>query len=111
MKYIHVPDLPVETTHGNVLFLNRIVSVGESKTKLQTLNRAWLEPGASMEAHAHVDCEEIFYVLEGTGEMRIEKEMVSVSKDDVVIVAPGETHGLNNTSSTKLLYLSIRILL
>jgi mannose-6-phosphate isomerase-like protein (cupin superfamily) len=111
MKRLHIADLPIETTHGNTLSINRIVSIGQSKTKLQTLNRAWLEPRASMEAHSHPDCEEIFYFLEGTGEMHIDKKIVSVSKDDVVIVDPGEIHGINNTSSNRLLYLSMRILL
>ncbi len=111
MKLIHVPDVPKETTHEGTLLVNRIVSVGQSKTKLQTVNRATLPSGRSMAPHKHDDCEEIFYFLNGNGKVTVGKKTVPVSHDDVVVVGPGEDHEIQNTSSTNLVYLSVRILL
>jgi mannose-6-phosphate isomerase-like protein (cupin superfamily) len=111
MKFIHIQDLPKETTHEGTLLVNRIVSVGQSKTKLQTVNRATLPPGKSMAPHKHDDCEEIFYFLDGSGQVIAGGKTVPVSHDDVVIVEPGEDHKIKNTSFSNLVYLSVRILL
>lgn len=110
MKVIHVNNLPRETIH-EALSVNRIVSVGQSATKLQTFNRATLPPGAYASSHTHDDCEEIFYFLDGQADVRIDETKVSVTKDDVVIIERGEEHEIMNTSAKPLTYLSIRILM
>jgi mannose-6-phosphate isomerase-like protein (cupin superfamily) len=110
MKVIRVNELAEETVHGT-LSVNRIISLGQSKTKLQTFNRAVLPPGQSANAHTHNDCEELFYFLEGKGEVTVGEKTVSISENDVVVVDPGEEHEIKNGSSTDLVYLSIRILL
>lgn len=110
MKFIHVNDLPEETIHGR-LSVNRIISIGDSKTKLQTFNRAALPPHAITSRHKHNDCEEIFYFLKGSGEVTVGQEKIRVTPNDVVIVEPGEEHTIENTFSKNLTYLSLRILI
>jgi len=130
MKLIHTKKLPTEVIHGNSLLVNRIVAVGHaaelsrgnteqpvtalsyvSKTKLQTFNRAILPPGKTMPGHIHDDCEEIFYILRGKGEVVINGKTTTISADDTVIVEPGENHEIRNGFSKDLVYLSVRILL
>ena len=110
MKLIHVAQLAEETVH-ETLVVKRIMSIGQSKTKLQTFNRVVLPPVKSTKPHRHNDCEEIYYFLDGHGEVTVGNKTVSVSKDDVVVVDPGEEHGIKNTSSKNFIYLSLRILL
>ena len=43
--------------------------------------------------------EEIYYFLEGSGEMTIEGEKVLVEKDDALMVPPKVDHGIRNTGT------------
>jgi mannose-6-phosphate isomerase-like protein (cupin superfamily) len=59
-----------------------------------------LPPGASEGCHTHDGAdalEEIYYVLQGHGLMRIEAEEVTLAPGDAVLVPPGVDHGLFNT--------------
>jgi mannose-6-phosphate isomerase-like protein (cupin superfamily) len=59
-----------------------------------------LPPGASEGCHTHdgdQPLEEIYYVLQGHGLMRIENEDVTLAPGDAVLVPPGVDHGLFNT--------------
>jgi len=54
--------------------------------------------GGSIGVHTHGRSdEEIYVVIDGRGEMRLDKNHVQVGPGDVVINAPGGTHGLVNT--------------
>jgi len=110
MKLIHTKELPVEFVHRTVA-INRIISPGESTTKLQTFNRARLPAGQTTEPHTHEDCEEFYYFLKGRGEVVVGNQIVPIEPDDVVCIAPGEEHVVRNTSSADIIFLSIRILL
>jgi uncharacterized cupin superfamily protein len=60
--------------------------------------------------HSHRVNEEMFFVLEGTGEIRIGSEMFPVRKGDVIACPPGgpETaHQIVNTGDTELRYLAV----
>lgn len=110
MKLIHVGNLPKEKIHEGSLTVQRVVKVGESVTNLQTFNRAELPPGASMAAHTHPDCEELFYFLSGNGEMVVDGARVLVTNDDVIVVAPAESHEIKNNGNDALIWVSFRIL-
>jgi quercetin dioxygenase-like cupin family protein len=54
----------------------------------------WLDPGAGMPMHRHPDdCEEVFWIVSGTAEVRIDDEAEVVESDCTVIVPPGSLHG------------------
>ncbi len=111
MKHIHIGQLPVEQSHGDTISIQRIVRVGESQTKLQTINRAWLEPGAAFPPHSHPDCEEYFIMLEGSGKAEIGGETFEITAGDAVVIGINESHSLKNTGPDRLVYLSVRILI
>ena len=61
-----------------------------------------LDEGVSEGDHIHGDArplEEIYYFLEGSGEMTIEGEKVLVEKDDALMVPPKVDHGIRNTGT------------
>lgn len=62
----------------------------------QTLAEARLPSGQSTTAHHHVKTEEIYYVLEGRGRMRIGSETVEVGPGDAVAIPPGALHQMTN---------------
>lgn len=110
MKIIKSEDIG-ETLAHNAVPRKLLIKVGDSKTKLQTVNEAYLEPGMGFEPHVHKDCEEVYYFLEGTGEMVINNNKIQVGKGLCILVEANESHGLTNTGGTRLRFITVRILL
>jgi mannose-6-phosphate isomerase-like protein (cupin superfamily) len=71
----------------------------------QTLAEARLPAGGSTTPHHHVKTEEIYYILEGVGEMRIERETALVGPGDAIAIPPGASHQITNTGSNPLQFL------
>jgi mannose-6-phosphate isomerase-like protein (cupin superfamily) len=59
-----------------------------------------LPPGASIGRHAHQGVEEFYYIIHGTGEVRIGDEKAPIAKDDAVPVFLAEPHSFENTGQT-----------
>ncbi|HEY3331394.1 MAG TPA: cupin domain-containing protein [Capsulimonadaceae bacterium] len=59
-----------------------------------------IPPGASIGFHQHVHDEELYMILNGTGEMRIDDETVPVGPGDICLTRPGHSHALVNTGKT-----------
>jgi mannose-6-phosphate isomerase-like protein (cupin superfamily) len=71
----------------------------------QSLAEARLPPGASTTRHYHPRAEEIFYLLEGTGRMRIGEEQRDVGPGDAIAIPPGVIHTITNTGAGTLRFL------
>ena len=110
MKIINIKNIKTTLAHKEIK-RKALVKVGELKSKIQTVNYAWLEEGESFSPHKHNDCEELYFFLEGKGEMKIDDKIFTVKKNDFVVVEVGEWHSLKNTSSKKLIFLTTRILI
>jgi mannose-6-phosphate isomerase-like protein (cupin superfamily) len=71
---------------------------------------AYIEPGNRKYLHHHVNAETIWVILEGEGEFYGGPdldEVHSVKAGDVCHSLPGQWHGMGNTGTTRLRYLSI----
>ena len=62
----------------------------------QTLAEARLPPGRSTVPHHHVKTEEIYYLLEGRGWMRVGDETCEVVAGDAIAIPPGAAHQITN---------------
>jgi mannose-6-phosphate isomerase-like protein (cupin superfamily) len=71
----------------------------------QSLAEARLPTGRSTTPHRHVRAEEIYYVLEGAGRMRIEGESRDIGPGDAIAIPPGAVHQISNTGSDVLRFL------
>lgn len=109
MKIIKADEIKETLAHNSVP-RKSLIKVGDSKTNLQTVNDAYLEPGKGFEPHVHSDCEEVYYFLDGNGEMVINERKIPVESGTCVLVEAGESHGLTNTGSVFLRFITIRIL-
>jgi mannose-6-phosphate isomerase-like protein (cupin superfamily) len=58
----------------------------------QSLAEATLAPGQATERHYHRESEEIYFVLEGAGEMEIDGERASVLPGDAILIPPRAWH-------------------
>jgi len=71
----------------------------------QTLAEARLLPGCNTSAHHHIRAEEIYYILEGSGEMQIGCELENVKPGDAIAIPPGAPHRITNTGTDVLRFL------
>ena len=58
-----------------------------------------LPPGAAVTPHHHRQLEEIYYILEGRGVMRVGEEEREVGAGDAVYIPRGHRHTLKNTGT------------
>jgi mannose-6-phosphate isomerase-like protein (cupin superfamily) len=58
-----------------------------------------LPPGASEGRHRHRGVEEIYYVIEGDGEVQVDLEKASIHTGDAVPVRINEMHSVQNSGS------------
>lgn len=71
----------------------------------QSLAEARLPPGKATTPHHHPRTEEIYYILEGTGEMTIGSETRTVGPGDAIAIPPGLRHTIFNPGPATLRFL------
>ena len=73
-----------------------------------TITRVAVEPGATQDRHAHESAEQIWLVEQGNGRLLLANgESEPLAHGDVIRTPPGEVHGLTNTGTTELIYISV----
>ncbi len=106
MKYVfETTNLPryAFPTHVNDLVIDRAdASASEVFVVI-------VEPGKAVHLHAHVDAEQIYYVLEGEGVLTVgeDKSEFALKKTDVVRIPPKTLHTVRATGGTPVRYLCI----
>jgi mannose-6-phosphate isomerase-like protein (cupin superfamily) len=61
-------------------------------TEAQSLAEARLEPGQATQRHHHARTEEIYFVLDGEGEMEVDGEHRTVAPGDAILIPQGARH-------------------
>jgi mannose-6-phosphate isomerase-like protein (cupin superfamily) len=61
-------------------------------TAAQSLAEATLAAGGATERHYHARSEEIYFVLEGAGELELDGERRRVAAGDAALIPPGARH-------------------
>lgn len=64
-----------------------------------------LEPAGQQRTHHHLP-EQVYFVLEGCGEMSVNGETRTVREGDCVFIPSGSPHGIVNTGNARLRYFS-----
>ena len=71
----------------------------------QSLAEATLPPGGATRRHFHARTEEIYAVLEGTGEMEVDGDRRSVAAGDAILIPPGAWHEIRAGGAGELRFL------
>ncbi len=71
-----------------------------------SLAHAIVEPGKKSTRHKMLTSE-VYYILEGSGTMHIDKESAHVGASDVISIPPGATQWIENTGGDPLIFLAI----
>lgn len=86
---------PFTTKDGSEI--RELLAHRNSAIRRQSLAEARLPPGAATQEHYHVQTEEIYFITEGQGTMRIEAEERPVRAGDAIAIPPGLKHNIWNT--------------
>ena len=78
-------------------------------TNWSYMDHLLLPPGASEGRHRHVGVEEIYYVMEGSGEAQVSDQTAAIHKGDAVPVLLRQTHSFRNNGSADLEFMIIGI--
>ena len=74
---------------------------------LTNFSRAFFEAGMQVEPHLHEDMNEVFYVLQGRGEIMVDLKSYKLSPGVSVVVEAGERHQILAETSLELLYFGL----
>ena len=94
---------PFITADGSEI--RELLAHRNSSIRKQSLAEARLAPGAATTRHYHPVTEEIYFILEGTAEMRIGDEIEPVGPGDAIAIPPGMTHTIRNDGPQVLRFL------
>ena len=72
-------------------------------TQGQSLAEARLDEGQRTERHYHARTEEIYFLLEGNGEMEVDGERRRVAAGDAVLIPPGARHQIRADTALRFL--------
>ena len=85
--------------------IRELLGRGPGGTVNVSLAEATLEPGRATERHYHAASEEIYFVLDGVGEMELDGDRSAVRVNDAVPIPAGSRHQIANTGRTPLRFL------
>ncbi len=85
--------------------IRELLAHRNSSIRQQSLAEARVQPGQKTTPHYHPRTEEIYYLLEGAGRMRIGDEFRDVGPGDAIAIPPGAVHTIENTGAVTLKFL------
>jgi mannose-6-phosphate isomerase-like protein (cupin superfamily) len=85
--------------------IRELLAHRNSVIRNQTLAEARLPPGSATAPHRHLKTEEIYYIIEGRGSMRVDGDTQPVGPGDAIAIPPGAAHQITNTDVTPLRFL------
>ncbi len=104
MKILKKENAPrYERAEGIVSYL--LASLITCDAKYLTTTMVEIKPGGEQRVHQHIP-EQIYYMLEGRGEMIVADEKAEVVPGDCIFIPSGESHGLKNIGRELLRYFS-----
>jgi mannose-6-phosphate isomerase-like protein (cupin superfamily) len=94
---------PFTTADGSTI--RELLGLPTAPVRNQSLAEATLEPGRATRRHYHSVAEEIYYVVEGSGELEIDGERRSLVAGDAALIPPGAWHQIRAGDGGRLRFL------
>ena len=86
---------PFVTTDGSTI--RSLLDRSNAPVTNQSLAEATINAGESTTRHYHRVSEEIYYLVEGTGQMELDGEVRAVGPGDAILIPPGSWHTIRAT--------------
>jgi mannose-6-phosphate isomerase-like protein (cupin superfamily) len=84
----------INTPHGSEI--RPLIDRTTSNIERCSLAEEVLPVGAKVGRHHHIETEEIYYILRGSGQMTVGEEVRAVGAGDAIFIPRGHTHTLEN---------------
>ena len=97
----NLKDAEEQIVHGGTCSVKMLLD-SEFESPTAFLNETYVEVGKEVEPHTHLGEEEIYYILEGGGVMKIDGEEKRVGSGDTILTKKGSTHSLKNCGTQRL---------
>jgi len=104
MDVFNIDEVPAFTTKDGSE-IRELLAYRNSCIRNQSLAEARLPVGAATTPHRHPAAEEIYYVLEGSGQMRVDEQSRAVGPGDAIAIPPGSDHQITNVGDCELKFL------
>jgi len=79
--------------------IRELLAHRNSAIRNQSLAEARLPAGGATQEHFHPRAEEIYFITQGAGKIRIENETREVKAGDAIAIPPGKRHKLWNAGT------------
>ncbi len=94
---------PFTTKDGSTIRV--LLDAETAGARNQSLAEASLEAGQATTRHYHAESEEIYFVLEGNGEMELDGQRTAVGPGDAILIPPGAWHQIRTLGNSRLRFL------
>jgi mannose-6-phosphate isomerase-like protein (cupin superfamily) len=94
---------PFTTADGSMI--RELLGLPTAPVRNQSLAEATVEPGQATRRHYHAVAEEIYYVVEGSGELEIDGERRELVAGDAALITPGARHQIRAGDGGRLRFL------
>jgi mannose-6-phosphate isomerase-like protein (cupin superfamily) len=101
MDIKNLDEVPAFTTKDGSE-IRELLAHRNSAIRNQSFAEARIAAGTSTMEHYHPKTEEIYYITQGSGRMRIEGELKEVRVGDAIAIPPGKKHKIWNTGTETL---------
>jgi mannose-6-phosphate isomerase-like protein (cupin superfamily) len=88
-------------SHNPAIKKQQLLGANELDYLIQ-FSQAIFPAGEIAGAHSHPDMTEVFFILSGTGQMRIDGKAIELESGMCITVEAGEVHEIENTGETEL---------
>lgn len=102
MKLIRINDVPETGVSHNPKIRKRAIIGSGQVGPITQYAHAVFPPGEAAPAHVHDDMAEVFTVISGRGDIRINDVAFVFSAGMTVVVEPGDKHAIINTGARDL---------
>lgn len=85
--------------------IREVLHPRNSKTRNQSLAEATVKPGKRTKEHYHGKSEEIYYILQGKGRIKVGGEEKDVKELDAILIPPNTRHFIKNIGDEDLVFL------
>ena len=107
-KNWYTKQIPEFQVNGNIVKQDDRYIVKDNITlKNLVLSSTRLNPGKETTGHNHKGQEEVYFFINGEGEMQLDDNKFSVEPGDIVLIKDGVFHKVYNTSDKELYFVCV----
>lgn len=103
MKKVSIKDVGGEIIKDNEVYTLQDNPFGNNLT----LSSTFLRANQKTNGHSHAGQEEVYYFIDGEGEMQVDDERFPVKGGDVICIEDGEFHRVFNTGHLGLYFVCV----